>query len=91
VCRVLVEDEHQEGMLTKNITQETVQAAILDNIHRKRFFLAEDTPICLGLLQGQFGYNAVTKTAKGILAGPFIYPPEFDQAIQEICKECARI
>jgi hypothetical protein len=69
VHRVLVEDEHQEEMLTKNITQETVQAAIFDNIHRKRLFLAEDAPICSGLLWGQFGYNAVTKTAKVILAG----------------------
>ncbi len=89
--RVLVEDEHQEGMLTKNITQETVQVAIFDNIHRKRFFLAEETPICSGLLWGQFGYNAVTKTAKAILAGQFIYPPEFDQATQEICEEYTRI
>ncbi len=65
---VLVEDEHQEGMMTINITQEMVQVAIFDNIHRRRLFLAEDTPICSGLLWGQFGYNTVTKTAKVILA-----------------------
>jgi hypothetical protein len=69
VRRVLVEDESQEGVLTENITQETVQAAIFENIHRKRFFLAEDAPICSGNLRGQFGYNAVTKTAKAILSG----------------------
>jgi hypothetical protein len=86
-----VEDENQEGMLTENITHETVQSAIFNNIHRKRFFLAEDAPICSGPLRGQFGYNAVTKTAKAILSGQYIYPPEFDQATQEICKECARI
>ncbi len=89
--RLLVEDEHQEGMLTKNITQEMLQAAIFDNIHRKRLFLTEDAPICSGLLWGQFGYNAITKIAKVILAGRFIYPPKFDQATQEICKKCARI
>jgi hypothetical protein len=91
VCRVLVEDENQEGVLTENITQETLQEAIFDNIHRKRFFLAEDAPICSGPLRGQFGYNAVIKTAKVILSGQYAYPPEFDQATQEICKECARI
>ena len=91
VRRVLVEDENQEGVLTENITQETIQEAIFDNIHRKRFFLAEDAPICSGVLRGQFGYNAVTRTAKAILAGQYAYPPEFDQATQEICKECARI
>jgi hypothetical protein len=91
VRRVLVEDELQEGILTKNITQETVQAAIFDNIHRKRLFLAEDAPICSGPLWGQFGYNTITKMAKAILSGQYAYPPEFDQETQEICKECARI
>ncbi len=91
VHRVLVEDENQEGVLTKNITQETIQEAIFNNIHRKRFFLVEDALICSGLLRGQFGYNTVTKTAKAILTGQYTYPPEFDQATQEICKECARI
>jgi hypothetical protein len=91
VRRVLMEDELQEGILTKNITQELVQAAIFDNIHRKRFFLAEDAPICSGPLRGQFRYNAVTKTAKAILSGQYTYPPEFDQVRQKICKECAGI
>jgi hypothetical protein len=63
VRRVLVEDENQEGVLTKNVMQDTVQAAIFDNIHRKRFFLVEDAPICSGVLRGQFGCNAVTRTA----------------------------
>ncbi len=91
VCRVLVEDGSQEGMLTKNTTQETVQSAIFDNIHRKRFFLAEEAPICSGPLRGQFGHNAITKTAKAILSGQYTYPPDFDQATREICEECARI
>jgi hypothetical protein len=91
VRRVLLKDENQEGVLTENVTQDTVQAAIFANIHRKRFFLAEDAPICSGVLRGQFGYNAVTRTAKAILAGQYAYPPEFDQATREICKECARI
>ncbi len=89
--RVLMEDENQEGVLTENITQETIQEAIFDNIHRESLFLAEDAPICSGPLSGQFGYNAVTKTAKAILSGQYTYPPEFDQATQEICEECTRI
>jgi len=89
--RVLIEDGCQEGMLTENTTQETVQSAIFDNIHCKRFFLAEEAPICSGPLRGQFGYNAITKTAKAILSGQYTYPPDFDQATREICEECARI
>ncbi len=54
---MLVEDEEQ-GTLTEHLTQESVQKAIFDNIHRKRFFLAEAAPACNGLLQGLFGYNS---------------------------------
>jgi hypothetical protein len=91
VRRVLVEDENQEGVLTESATQETVQAAIFDNIHRKRFFLAEDAPICSGNLRGQFGYNADTKTARAILSGNYEYPPEFDQATREYAKSAHKL
>jgi hypothetical protein len=91
VCRVLVEDGRQEGMVIENTTQETVQSAIFDDIDWKRFFLAEEAPICSGPLRGQFGYNAITKTAKAILSGQYTYPPNFDQATREICEECARL
>jgi hypothetical protein len=36
-----VENGDQEGMLAENTTQESVQQAIFDNIHQKRFFLAD--------------------------------------------------
>ncbi len=50
VHRLLVKNGSQEGMLTENTTQETVHSAIFDNIHWKRFFLAEEAPICSGPL-----------------------------------------
>ncbi len=88
---MLVENSEQEGMLTEHTTAELVQEAIFLNIHHKRFFLAENAPICSGGLQGWFGYNAITMTAQAILAGTYVYPPDFDQATREICEECARI
>jgi hypothetical protein len=91
VRRVLVENGDQEGTLTENTTQESVQQAIFDNIHRKQFFLAKAAPICTGRLRGQFGYNAVTRTAKAILKGLYVYPEDFNQVTKEICLECARI
>jgi hypothetical protein len=91
VHRVLVHIVDQEGTLTKNITQESVQEAIYTNIHRNQFFLAEAAPICTGNLRGKFGYNAITRTAKAILNGTYDYPTDFDQATREICEECARI
>jgi hypothetical protein len=89
VRRVLVENKEQEGMSIENNTKESVQEAIFDNIHRKRFFLAEAAPICNGILWEQFGYNTNTKTARKVLSGSYIYPPEFHQATHEICEECA--
>jgi hypothetical protein len=91
VRRVLVDSGDQDGTLTEHTTAEAVQEAIFTHIHRKRFFLAENAPICSGNLRGLFGYNAVTKMARGILTGTYIYPSDFDQATREICEECARI
>ena len=38
-----------------------VEEAIWKEIHKKRFFLAEEAPICQGNLRGDFGYSAVTR------------------------------
>ncbi len=78
VRRVLVEDEDQEGALTEFSTKESIQQAIFENIHLRRFCLTEASPICLGRLQGDFGYNAMTPTATAILNGSYHYPPDFD-------------
>ncbi len=91
VRRVLVESPDQEGILMEHDTAESVQDAIFRNIHQKRFYLAENAPICSGVLQGQFGYNAVTRTAQQILQGTYNFPSDFDQATREICEECTRI
>ncbi len=64
-----MENEEQEGMLIENNTQEPVQEAIFDNIHRKRFFLAEAAPISNGILRVQFGYDTNTKKARKVLGG----------------------
>jgi hypothetical protein len=90
VWKVLIEDK-ENGTVTEYVTQETVQQAIFDNIHRKRFYLAEATPACNGQLRGLFGYNTTTVTAQRILEGRYIYPEGFDQATKEICEECAQI
>jgi hypothetical protein len=90
VRKVLIKDK-DSGTLTEHATQESVQQAIFDNIHRKRFYLAEAAPACNGRLRGLFGYNATMITAKRILEGNYPYPEDFDQATREICEECARI
>jgi hypothetical protein len=91
VRHVLIKNGDQEGTLTENITQESVQEKKITNIHQKQFFLAEAAHICMGGLRGRFGYNAITRTARSILNGTYAFPPDFDQATKEICKECAQI
>ena len=90
VRRVLVENE-EEGSLVEHVTRESIEEAIFNNIHRKRFFLAEAAPACNGRLRGLFGYNAATVTAERILNGTYKYPDDFDRATREICEECASI
>ncbi len=72
-------------------TQEDMQKAIWDNIHNKRFYLAEDAPICKGQLRKDFGYNGISTTAQAVLDGNYQFPDEFDAATRELCEECARI
>jgi hypothetical protein len=90
VRKVSIENK-ESGTLTEHVTQELVQQAIFDNIHRKQFFLAEAALACNGQLRGLFGYNATTITAERILAGTYNYPDDFNQATREICEECAWI
>jgi hypothetical protein len=78
-------------MVQEYAEKEQLQEAIWNNIHQKRFYLAEEAPMCLGPLQGSFGYNAVSPIAKMILDRTFEYPPDFDEATKEILQECARI
>ncbi len=89
--KVLVENPHWQGGLLEYNTQHTVQSAVFDNVHRKRFFLAKAVPICQELLCGLFGYNSDTETARAILAGTYNYPEYFDQATKELCQERTRL
>ena len=54
VHSVQVEDD--EGNVEVLSTQQEVHDAIWSNVHRRRFFLAEEAPICNGALREVFGY-----------------------------------
>ena len=59
-----VKIERDWGAIEKATTQQTVNKAIWDEIHRKRFYLAEQAPIYQGSLRGDFGYTACSPTEK---------------------------
>ena len=62
-----VKIERDFGEIDETTTQQTVQEDICYDIHRKRFYLAEQAPICQGVLRGKFGYTAFSPTARKIL------------------------
>ena len=59
--------------------------------HDKRFITAEQAPVCQGRLRGEFGYQAVSESAKEVLAGTYKYATDFDPSTKELIQECERI
>ncbi len=84
-----VQVEQEDGTVEEISSKEDLHEAIWENIHRKRFYFAEEAPMCSSQLRGIFGYNSISPTANAILEGTYPYTPEFDEATKEILKECA--
>jgi hypothetical protein len=72
-------------------TKEAVQDAIFNEVHRKRYNMAEEAPICQGTLRGQFGYTATSPTAQSVLDGTYNFSPDMDNATRELFEEIAHI
>lgn len=60
-------------------------------IHGKRFYLAEQAPICQGHLRGEFGYMANTKAAEEVLAGSYQPAEDMHQGTMDLFDEISRI
>ena len=80
-----------DGGVTKYDTQQSVENGIWDGIHDKRFYLAEQAPICQGRLRGEFGYNVATAFTRQVLDGTYDFPAVFHLATKLVLKECAKI
>ena len=57
-----------------------VERIIFDKINNKRFYTAEQAPICNGPTQEAFDYLATTIAASQLLDGSYDYPECFNQA-----------
>jgi exonuclease III len=86
-----VQVEDAEGNIEVFSSQDEVHEAIWSNIHRKRFYLAEEAPICNGRLREVFGYNADSIAGDEVLEGTYWYEPDFDESTREICDELTAI
>jgi hypothetical protein len=83
--------EDRNGGVLEFDTQEGVQNAIFNEVHRKRYNLAEEAPICQGFMRGQFGYMSTSPTARSVLDRSYDFPPDIDNAMKELFEECAKI
>jgi hypothetical protein len=73
-----VQVEDGAGGVLDYDTEETVQQAIFNKVHRKRYNLKEEAPICQGGLWGQFGYTSTLLTTKTVLNGTYNFSPDMD-------------
>ncbi len=78
------------GVINYN-TKESVQEAIFNEVHWKRYSLVEEAPICQGVLRGQFGYISTSPMAQTVLDDTYNFPPDMDKATKEIFVEIAQI
>lgn len=81
------------GNVVEYDTKDSVEKAILENIHGegKRFYQAEEAPICKGRLRGQFGYNADTVAARAVLDGTFEFSDDYHEATNQLFVQIAKI
>ena len=68
--------EEQDGSITEYSSQSDVQNIIWEKIHRERYHMAEEAPICQGRLRGAFGYNAATPSGEAVLEGSYSLLPD---------------
>ena len=87
----MVQVEGPNDSVKEHGTKADVENATWTNIHRKRFYLADEASICKGRMREDLGYNAVSPTAQEILARTYEYPEDFDAATRELCGECTLI
>ena len=69
----MVQTTTEDGQVTDHSTKESVETAIWEEIHGRRFYLAEQAPICQGLLRGDFGYMSLSTTAQQVLTETYDY------------------
>ncbi len=86
-----VQVEDGAGGVVVYETEEGVQETIFNEVHQKRYNLAEEALICQGALRGQFGYISTSPTAKMVLDGTYDFPPNMDAATRELFEEIAQI
>ncbi len=85
----VVQVEDKDGELVEFSAQEEVLKAIWSNIHRKRFYLAEEAPICIAPMREVFGYNIDSGIREDVLDGRFDFEEIPNKHTRGILQEVA--
>ena len=86
-----VQVQEQGGLVREAATRGDVERTLFEEIHGKRFYLAEQAPIRKGKLRGEFGYMANTPASQAVLDGRYNYSEDFDAGTRELLEEVTRI
>ena len=89
VTRVQV--QQGDGTVREAATRSEVEGTLFQEIHGKRFYIAEQAPICKGRLRGEFGYMATTPSGQAVLDGTYRYSSDFDEGTRELLEEVSRL
>jgi hypothetical protein len=87
----IVQVQDEDGGIIEHTTQEAVENAIWQEIHGKRFYLAEQAPVCQGLLRGSFGYMANTKAAQEVLDGTYVPEEDMHEGTMDLFDEIVNL
>ena len=86
-----VQVETAGGKIREYSDQMGIEKAIWSNIHHKRFYLAEEAPICQPPLWREFGYCAQTAAGRAVLNGTYEFPINTDLATRELLEEVTHL
>ena len=79
----------RDGSVRESATKREVESTLFGEIHGKRFYLAEQAPLCKGRMQGEFGYMANTTAGRAVLSGKYHFSSVNDIGPRELLKEVA--
>lgn len=80
-----------DGSVEELTSQGAVEHTIWEEIHGKRFHLAEQAPICQGQLRGEFGYMASSPSAKAVLEGTYNFASVEHEGTRELLLEASKM
>ncbi len=85
----VVQVENEDRELVEFATQEEVHESIWSNIHRKRFYLVEEVPICNAPMREVFGYNVDSEFSEEVLEGRFKFEENLDEHTRDVLQAVA--